>query len=113
MDEQLGKIVVAGEQVRETLETQGWKKYVGPLLEQMIKDIVGGFNEGRYDNGLMDDIQKPDHEMRNLMIYKTALVDFHNRVNQFIDDMEDARQELAKVKEQAKYTSDYEVEIDE
>ena len=108
MDEQLNKIVIAGEQVKQTLESKGWVEYIEPILDKMIRDVVGGKADGRWDNGAVGEKNQSDFDLKQLIAYKTALIEFHSSVYRFIDDMDDAKDQLNKNKEDGKYKSDYE-----
>ena len=107
MNEQLNKLVVVGEQVKETLNTRGWKEYIEPLLDKMIRDVVGGKEFGRWDNGSVGEKNLSDFELKQLIAYKTALIEFHSAVYGFIDDMDDAKAQLNELNQNKMYRSDY------
>ena len=112
MDEQLSKIVIAGEQVKQTLDTKGWTEYIEPILDKMIRDVIGGKDDGRWDNGAVGEKNQSDFDLRQLVAYKTALIEFHSAVYRFIDDMNDAKDQLNKIEDDKKYQSDYQGEIE-
>jgi len=108
MDE-LHEIVVAGEQVKQAIDSQGWKKHIEPLLDKMIRDVLGGKDNNRWDNGSVGEKNQTEFSIKELLAYKTGLINFHNGVYQFIDDMENAKDELNRIKD-TKPVSDYEQE---
>jgi hypothetical protein len=110
MDE-LQEIIVAGEQVKQMIESQGWRKHIEPLLDKMIRDVLGGKDNNRWDNGSLGEKNHTEFELKELIAYKTALVNFHNGVYQYLDDMENAKDELNKLMD-SKNVSDYELTED-
>jgi len=110
--DELQGIIVAGEQVKATIDTQGWKQYIEPLLDKMIRDVLGGKDGNRWDNGSFGEKNMTEFSVKELLAYKTALINFHNGVFQLVDDMESAKEELNRLSTN-KPTSDYELERDE
>jgi len=106
------EIIVAGEQIKAMMDTQGWKKHAEPLLDKMIRDVIGGKEAGRWDNGSCGEKNITDFDLQQLIAYKAALVNFHTAVYQFIDDMETTKIALRDENENKKYNSDYEPGVD-
>lgn len=65
--------------VKALMESPGWKNTVGPLLDKMIIDVVGGKINDTWTSGLLDRAKK--EERREFYIgYKQALIDLHGRM---------------------------------
>jgi len=94
------RIIVAGEEVQNTLNTLGWKDYIEPLLDKMIGDVLGRKENGRWHNGALDTPLKEEVKLREMQMYKAALVNFHDAVYTMVDDVEIARSNLAELKKE-------------
>lgn len=65
--------------VKETVDSNGWKDTIAPLLDKMIIDVVGGKIGDVWCSGKIDRAKKD--ERREFWIgYKQALIDLHGRV---------------------------------
>lgn len=65
--------------VKELVESDGWKNTVGPILDRMIIDVLGGKLGDSWVSGKIDKARKD--ERREFHIgYKQALIDLHSRV---------------------------------
>jgi hypothetical protein len=65
--------------VKESVESDGWKNTLGPLLDRMIIDVLGGKIGDVWVAGKIDRAKK--EERREFHIgYKQALIDWHSRV---------------------------------
>jgi hypothetical protein len=65
--------------VKETVESDGWKNTIGPLIDKMIIDVVGGKIGDVWLLGKLDRAKK--EERQDFYIgYKQALIDLHGRV---------------------------------
>jgi hypothetical protein len=93
--------MVIGSQVREMLNTNAWREHVGPLLDTMITDVLGGKENGRWHNGTLDDNALSEDKLRELQMYKAGLVNFHSGVMKFIDDADDAISELDRMSKES------------
>ena len=94
---ELNDIVQVCEKVKQTVDTDGWKDIVEPLIEKMITDVAGGkMRNGRYNGGLLNRARK--EEKREFYIgYKQALIDLHGRIWAYPDAIpryEDERGQL-------------------
>lgn len=71
--------ITDGNKVKATLETDGWKKIIGPLLDKMIKDIIGGKYFSRWSGGILSRTTR-EGKVEYYLGYKQALIDLHNRI---------------------------------
>ena len=99
--EECEQLVVFGDKVRVTLETNGWKEIVGPLLDKMIIDVLGGMENGRWHNGSLDRVRK-DEKKEFLLGYKAALVNFHSAVYSYLDESENAKETIKEINEESR-----------
>ncbi len=102
----LGELIEAGQQVEETLKTNGWKNHISKLLDKMIVDVIGSKENGRWHNGSLliktrDDMTVPDKdELSNLISYKKALTDFHMQIYTYIDNLRQSKIEYQQLQEE-------------
>lgn len=83
------------------LESDGWAKTAGPLLDRSIIDTIGGKIDDTWVGGKVDRARKEEKQIFYLG-YKQALVDFHNRLffhKQQLKLLEDSIVTLLKEKE--------------
>ena len=67
------------QKVKDTVDSSGWQDIIGPILDKMIIEILGGKVEGVWLSGKVDRARKD--ERREFYIgAKQILVDFHTRV---------------------------------
>lgn len=67
------------QKIKATVESDGWKDIIAPILDKMIIDILGGKIDGVWLSGKVDRARKD--ERREFYIgAKQALVDFHTRI---------------------------------
>ena len=104
--EQCNELVVLGDKVRDMLASNGWVEVVGPLLDKMIIDVLGGMENGRWHNGSLDRARK-DEKKEFLLGYKAALVNFHSAVYSYMDEAENAKETVKELNEEAR--AQYEV----
>jgi hypothetical protein len=65
--------------IKLTVNSLGWKNIIGPLIDRMIIDIVGGKIGDTWVSGKIDKAKK--EERREFYVgYKQALIDLHGRV---------------------------------
>lgn len=89
-----------GEVVKRTLDSKGWKEFIGPLLDKMIIDVLGGKQKDCWTGGLVQKARK-DERREYYIGYKQSLIDFHTRVRAYVDAIErsqDGLKELDKEK---------------
>ena len=73
--------------IEETIGTKGWQEIVEPLLDKMINDILGAKVKGRWDGGIINNVTQ-EKSPEFYIGYKQALIDFHNRVYAYNDNVE-------------------------
>lgn len=78
-EKKLNKSLSICRAVKETVESDGWKNTIAPLLDKMIIDIVGGKIGDVWSSGKLDRAKK--EERREFYVgYKQALIDLHGRI---------------------------------
>lgn len=90
--------------VEETVNTQGWKEVIEPLLDKMVNDILGAKTNGKWYGGLLNNSLKSD--TREFYIgYKQALIDLHSRIYAYNDNVKvyEDKKELLINKTQQKF----------
>ena len=99
---ELSTLIDIGEEVKKTLETDGWVKILEPLLNKMIIDVIGGIDNGRWHNGSVDEKGLGEEESKVLIAYKRGLVDLHRYIYQYVDPLPQYHEEYNQiVKEEA------------
>ena len=101
-EKKLNKSLTICREVKETLNSNGWKNTISPLLDRMIIDTVGGKLGDVWVSGKLDRAKK--EERREFYVgYKQALMDLHGRVMfhlQQLPMIEDNLKALQKDKEE-------------
>ena len=77
----------------------GWEQILGPLLDKLIIDVLGGKQNGRWHNGALDDKRLGDVKVTNLAWYKRALTDFHSYIYAYVDPLDSYRAEYKQISE--------------
>ena len=78
-EQRVGKEISICQEVKATIESKGWKDIIGPTIDRMIIDVVGGKLGDVWVSGRLDRAKK--EERREFHIgYKQALIDLHGRV---------------------------------
>jgi len=77
----LNKKLSLCQEVKEYVEKDTWKNIIQPLLDAMIEDVVGGKRGDIYRNGALC---KPSGDYEYFTGYKQALMDFHNKVWNYV-----------------------------
>ena len=78
-EKKLNKSLSICRAVKETLDSDGWKNTISPLLDRMIIDTVGGKLGDVWVSGKLDRAKK--EERREFYIgYKQGLMDLHGRI---------------------------------
>lgn len=84
------------EEVKQLVESSAWQKYIEPLFDDMITDILGGKDRfGRYTNGLLNNRQIKEVRLRELQAYKAALINLHSAIYDMVDGGDIARAQIA------------------
>lgn len=104
--EQCKELINIGDKVKATLATNGWVEVIGPLLDKMIIDVLGGMENGRWHNGSLDRSRK-DERKEFLLGYKAALVNLHSAVYSYLDEAETAKETIKDLNAEA--TAAYEI----
>jgi hypothetical protein len=84
----------AAEEVKTMVNSNGWKLFVKPLLDDMIKDVVGGQDGDRWISGQYKEDNTTGLSLSELMAYKQALIEFNEQVYGIIDDGEYAKEDF-------------------
>lgn len=78
-EKKLNKSLAICRAVKETVDGDGWKNTIAPLIDKMIIDVVGGKIGDVWASGKLDRAKK--EERREFYIgYKQALIDLHGRI---------------------------------
>lgn len=101
-EKKLNKSLSICRAVKETIDSDGWKNTIGPLIDKMIIDVVGGKIGDDWVSGKLDRAKK--EERREFYIgYKQALIDLHGRTMFHVQQLpmiEDNLKVLQKDKEE-------------
>lgn len=66
-------------EVKATVESKGWIATIGPIIDRMIMDVLGGKISDTWISGKLD--RARSEEKREYYIgYKQALIDLHGRI---------------------------------
>lgn len=83
------------EQLKITMDTVGWKEIIKPLLDKMIKDVIGYQEEsGKWNEG---SINQSSMSSENLICYRKALIDFNNKLYQYFEQAKNSKEVLRKL----------------
>jgi len=74
----LSRDITICQKVQTTLNSPGWQEILGPILEKMILEVLGGKIGDAYINGRLDRA-RTDERREYHIGYKQALIDFYNR----------------------------------
>ena len=80
----LNKQITTCKKVKKILEDKVWAEIIQPLLDAMIEDTVGARRGNIYKNG---HLCKPEGNYEYYVGYKQALMDFHNRVWNYVESI--------------------------
>jgi hypothetical protein len=95
----LNRKLTACRSVKRVLNQKGWRTILQPLLDAMITDVLGGKRGNMYTSGA---VSKPDDKSIEYYIgYKQALIDFNNRVWNYVESMQILSDQIKKLEEQA------------
>lgn len=81
------------EKVIETLDTDGWKDIIEPIIDRAIIDVVGGKIGDTWIGGKLDKA-KTDERREYYIGYKQALIDLHGRVKFHVTEYKRLEDEL-------------------
>ena len=85
--------------VKETVESDGWKNTIGPLIDKMIIDVVGGKIGDVWSSGKLDRAKK--EERREFYIgYKQALMDLHGRTMFHVQQLPMLEENLVQIQKE-------------
>lgn len=84
--------------VIKTIDSDGWKKIISPMLDKMIEDIVGGKHNGRWNAGMLHKA-KTDEKREYYIGYKQALIDLYNRINNYVEQLPKTERMLKAINE--------------
>jgi hypothetical protein len=94
---ELNEVVSVCNKVKTTLETDGWKDIIEPLIDKTITDITGcKMPNGRWHGGLLDRAKK-DEKREFYIGYKQALIDFHRRIWAYTDSIKRIEEERGQL----------------
>jgi hypothetical protein len=95
-EKKLNKEIAICRAVKETVESDGWKNTIGPLIDRMIIDTVGGKIGDTWVSGKLDRAKKD--EMREFHIgFKQSLMELHSRVMFHLQQLPMLEEGLANV----------------
>ena len=92
--------------LKETMNTEGWKTIVEPLLSKMIEDVIGYKKKnGEWVNGSFGDKRLGDAKATNLLWYRMSLINFNNHLFSYfnVSEMAMKRLESKDKKEETKH----------
>ena len=95
---QLNKDLKICNKVQETVNTDGWKSIISPLIDKSIIDVLGGQIDGKWVSGLLDRAKK-DERREYYIGYKQALIDLSQRINFFLEQIPLKQDELKHMSE--------------
>jgi len=96
--EQLQKLnskLTACRQVVETLETPGWKKIIQPIIDKMIKDVIGGRDGEYWDSGQIKGEVFKQYKTEHMLGYRQSLIDLHNRIWAYKGQIKQLEQQIS------------------
>ena len=82
------------QKVKETVETKGWIDIIGPELDKMIVNCVGGKVGDRWYYG---DISAADTNTEYYIGYKHALIKLHNLIYNQVDGVARKQSDLEHI----------------
>ena len=85
MDKESLNIIRAAEEVKSMTKSNGWREFAKPLLDDMIRAVVGGQNGDRWVSGQFSDSNPLGMNLECLAAYKQALIEFNEQVYNIID----------------------------
>ena len=81
--------------LNETMQTDGWKNIVEPLIDKMIRDVVGYKKDnGEWVSGSFGDSRIGEAKATNLLWYREALINLNNHLHSYFKVAEMAKKRL-------------------
>lgn len=98
--EELRETIAVGDRVEQLINTPDWKMYIQPLMDKMITDVMGGKVNKRWVDapGALNESTMDIGQLKYYLGYKAGLIQFHQRIMQFIDERDDALKQLETMK---------------
>lgn len=78
-EQRVGKEISICQEVKNTVESKGWKDTIEPLIDRFIVEVVGGKLGDTWVGGKLDRARK-DERREYWIGYKQALIELHGRV---------------------------------
>lgn len=89
------KHIQNAKQLKQMMDTDGWKEICKPLLDKMIADVIGyRQKDGVWNSGSFGDKRLSNMKAENLLWYREALVNFNNHLMTYYSVAEGARRRL-------------------
>lgn len=101
----LNKKLTACRSVKRVLVQKGWRDILQPLLEAMISDVVGWKKGKIYVNGHL--CKPADQHYEYYVGYKQALMDFNNRIWNYVESIETLQKQIENLETKAKEPDKY------
>ena len=95
--ERINKEIAICQEVQNTIDSNGWKKTIGPLIDRMIIDTVGGKIGDSWVSGKLDRAKK-DEKREFYIGYKQSLIDLHSRLMFHISQLQVLKDQLIMLK---------------
>ena len=93
------KLVDNAKMLKQTMETDGWRQIVSPLLDKMIVDIVGFKRDsGEWMSGSYGDKRLGEIKADRLLWYRQALIEFNKHLFSYFRTGKGAQERLKKVR---------------
>ena len=96
----LSKKLTACRSVKRVLTQKGWRNILQPLLDAMIGDTVGWKRGKIYVNGHL--CKPADQHYEYYVGYKQALMDFNNRIWNYVESIETLNKQIKNLEIEAK-----------
>lgn len=78
------------------MKTPGWKEVIGPMLDKMIIDTIGGKQNGDWSSGVLRKCRK-DESISWYIGYRQFGVDFHNRCRTYVLGINSSNKALSEI----------------
>lgn len=99
--DKLFKDKAVAEKVRSTINTPGWKDILGPLLDRMIIDVIGGKIKGKWVSGALENARK-DERREYYIGFKQGLMQYHSHIMNYISQIARIEGEIEDIEKQLK-----------
>jgi len=88
------KKITTCRKVKKLVTNKTWADIIQPLLDAMIEDVVGGKVDNVYKNG---HLCKPAENYEYFTGYKQGLMDFNNRVWNYVNSIEPLKKQVKSI----------------